>query len=175
MLEVINPAEPRKVFYHQVKKGDITKYFKISNISSTGGGARDLRISPKSLWESMEDFFPEAINNRQKKGIIFSEIHEEILSAEVQIMAPTNARPNEVRICKINKVKGWEISLEEYNTEIDSGFYWFYLLILDANKRVWAAKFSTRYIDEMHESISSIIEAELDKNSQNAIRGVINC
>jgi len=175
MLEAISPAEPRKVFYHQVKKGDITKYFKISNISSTGGGARDLRISPKSLWESMEDFFPEVINERKKMGVILSSVKEEILSAKVELMAPTNARANEVRICKTNKIKGWEISVEEYNSEIDNGFYWFYLLILDANKRVWAAKFSTRYIDKMHESVSTIIEEELDRNSQNAIRGVINC
>ena len=167
------PGKPVKVFYQQVVSGDIQKFHRKSNLANTGGGARDLRVSPnKDFWDPLETFFPTKKNSRERTGIILSEADTSTKTVTTSLMAPTDARPNECRICKIFEIDGWEISEQDFTSKKNSGYEWFYLLILDDKNQVWASKFCTDIIDSMDDKIANPIKAELAKKKPDTIRGI---
>src|SRR5207302_548034 len=47
----IPTSPPLLVFYKEAKPGDIKKFREVSNVAQSGGGARDLRVSPAALFQ----------------------------------------------------------------------------------------------------------------------------
>lgn len=153
--------------------GDIRKFYQESNDSPTGGGARDLRISPaRDYWPELESFFPRRINDRSRAGKIISRIMGQDHIAEINLMGPTEARPNECRICIISKILAWNIPREEFVKNTQEGHRWIYLLVQDDQDSVWASKFNTKLIDEMDVKVAQAIHWGMSKSKN--IRGIIH-
>lgn len=94
-----NDLDVLLVIYKKIVEGDLSKFTATSNITQSGGGARDLRFSPAAK------FFPVFQRMFSQYGSILSgrfswSNHSD---TEVEIHPPTNARPNEVRIGRIHE------------------------------------------------------------------------
>jgi hypothetical protein len=174
-MPLLQPGNIVKTYYQQAVQGDILKFMQESNDSHTGGGARDLRISPvKDFWVSLESFFSVRVNDRERRGDIISETNIGQKSALVTLMGPTTSRPNECRICRISEIDGWAIEEVEFEAKSNAGFLWFYLLVLDDKNQVWASKFCTDVLEHMHEKIAVPIRQMLAMGKSDTIRGVVN-
>jgi len=161
-------GKPVAVFFQEVVLGDLRKFNAESNDSPTGGGARDLRISPVTdYWERLLDFFPERVSDREYYGYI----HSGESRPKITLMGPTVSRHNECRICRISQINAWYINQQEYDDIIAAGHKWIYLLILDDQGRVWASKFSTDKLHRMHPNVTAAIKPLLTGNQ--TIRGFV--
>ncbi len=90
------------VVYKKIVEGDLSKFTATSNITPTGGGARDLRFSPASeFFPIFQRMFPR--DGSVLKGSFFWTNGSITTTTEVEIHPPTNARPNEVRIGRIHE------------------------------------------------------------------------
>ena len=99
-MEEHNKDDVKIVVYKRIVEGDLRKFSATSNITPSGGGARDLRFSPESEFLPIfQRMFPKAINGFFC-GLFYWEKFE---PTEVEIALPTNSRPNEVRITKIHE------------------------------------------------------------------------
>lgn len=105
-----------RVLFMDIADGDRLKFEARSNISNTGGGARDLRFRPSA------EFFPffgrmfpgrETTLTRRRGAsieieVLFGEARWEEGGAErrgtVRVWPPTDVRPNECRIAKISSL-----------------------------------------------------------------------
>ncbi len=89
----------RIVVYKKIVEGDLSKFTATSNITPSGGGARDLRFSPA------DEFFPIFQRMFTQDGDVlkgkFSWVGRH--DTEVVVHPPTNARPNEIRIGRIHE------------------------------------------------------------------------
>lgn len=95
----MNQINVRLVIYKKIVEGDLRKFTATSNDTPSGGGARDLRFSPAN------EFFP--VFNRMFPGngnILYGQFTwGNNYTTSVEIHSPTESRPNEVRIAKINE------------------------------------------------------------------------
>ena len=88
------------VVYKRIVEGDLSKFTATSNITPTGGGARDLRFSPA------EEFFPvfQRMFIRGSDGVLRGQFSwANHTPTEAEIHPPTNSRPNEVRITRVHE------------------------------------------------------------------------
>ncbi len=88
------------VIYKRIVEGDLSKFTATSNITQTGGGARDLRFSPAA------EFFPvfQRMFNQDADGVLRGQFSwANHAPTETEIHPPTNSRPNEVRIGRIHE------------------------------------------------------------------------
>ncbi len=94
-----NNLDVKLVIYKKIVEGDLSKFTATSNITPSGGGARDLRFSPAT------EFFPVFQRMFTQNGPILSGYFSWVNHADtrVEIHPPTNARPNEVRIGRIHE------------------------------------------------------------------------
>lgn len=101
MPEQENDLDVKIVVYKKIVEGDLSKFTATSNVTQSGGGARDLRFSPANeffpIFQKMFTCFDE---NGALRGFFSWENHE---NTEVFIHPPTNSRPNEVRIARIHE------------------------------------------------------------------------
>lgn len=174
MNDVPKPKKLVKAFFQQVVKGDIDKFYDQSNISKSGGGARDLRISPYRIyWFELAQFFPEVVNDRERRGNIVSSRYG-FIQENVTFMAPTDARPNECRICTMRLIHDWKISYDEFNEAVKDKLNWFYLLTLDEKGVVWASRFRSDKINEFPDMVRNAIEKAIKDSGKRKIKGIIN-
>jgi hypothetical protein len=172
-----NIGTPIKAFYQEVVVGDLKKYDNKSNTSKTGGGARDLRISPVGVfWDGLTSFFPKIKTERERIGVLYTKTGSQFESAEVILMQPTGSRKNECRICKIRTIKGWSITKEEYESKIKGGHKWFFLLILDDQNQVWASKFCSDVLLKMHPKVQKPLIAQIKKynGKRKTLRNIVS-
>jgi len=149
MPTAITPDEPILAFFQETKNGDLLKQVARSNVSTTGGGARDLRIRPATpYWERLAQFFPHAVSNRERTGIIYTELNPTIQNETISLWDETAARPGEIRIATIHLIAGWQIDQHMFNNETNQGYLIFYLLTLDKSRNVWARVMSTRHLNQ---------------------------
>jgi len=88
------------VIYKRIVEGDLSKFTATSNITPSGGGARDLRFSPAPEFFPMFQRMFQAEADGILRGQFFWANHA---PTEAEIHPPTNSRPNEVRIGKIHE------------------------------------------------------------------------
>ncbi len=167
-INTSTPGRPVRAYFQEATGGDIRKFEARSNDSPTGGGARDLRVSPVgSFWNDMIHFFPQRISDRQYEGPILTGSHRQIIT----LMGPTDVRPNECRICQIPQIDSWRITQQEHTTITNAGHKWIYLLILDDQGQVWASKFSTDNLAGNHPNLINAITPLLHR--RRTIRGIV--
>lgn len=103
--------EVARVLFLIVTEADRLKMDAVSNVSPTGGGARDLRFSPES---SFLPFFKKLLPKVVVKprgtteietyvGRVFWEEGGRERSRRMEVWPPTSARPNECRIARVHE------------------------------------------------------------------------
>lgn len=169
------PANPLLVFFQEVKSGDLRKHEARSNDSTSGGGARDLRM-PSRFWDALVPLFPNEISDRERSGEVISETGNSVQRLKTSLWRPTDARPNEVRIGRISSINAWSIDENYYKSELQSGHLLFYLLTLDVERLIWARTMSTRYLDDNRKDFCDFVRAVItDKASDlKTARGVFD-
>src|SRR5581483_6936806 len=95
------------------------------------------------------------------------------VSAKVSLWGPTNIR-SEVRIGRFYTVAGWEIPADEFNKDFTTGVVWFYLLMLDDNKNVWARTMRSTTIGKNEPGFDACITGALKRKRslKKTVRGV---
>jgi hypothetical protein len=117
-------AEPvsdiARIVFRQILDGDRLKFIAQSNITDSGGGARDLRFR---RWDKMEkilrQLFPGSKTEKRRRGssdaleVFTGRLHwmkgGKEQSREALLEPPTDARPNEVRITRVHEYECFTI------------------------------------------------------------------
>ena len=116
MAESTQTGDIARIVFREILEGDRLKFIAQSNISDTGGGARDLRFRG---WDQMEEvlrkLFPGTeVAKRRRAGADTLEIYSGRfhwlrksdgveVSREALLEPPTDARPNEARITRVHE------------------------------------------------------------------------
>lgn len=136
------------VIYKKIVEGDLSKFTATSNITPSGGGARDLRFSPAT------EFFPIFQRMFTRNGPVLNGYFSwaNYQDTEVEIHPPTNARPNEVRIGKIHEC------FPDKFIPIDASDC-ILLIVLDGTGKVWPYFTSQQSLiyDDWHPAIKEPI------------------
>lgn len=96
------------VIFKQIRDGDIRKIAAESNDAPTGGGAQDLRFPAEPFAAVLPLFFPDVIANSANGGeirqgtMVWRQENELESKYLVELHPPTNARPTEARIARID-------------------------------------------------------------------------
>ena len=105
-----NDAQVVRVVFQTLTDGDRLKMDAVSNVSQTGGGARDLRFRPESAFLPIfKKMLPEVVLERRKsaqiethRGTVFWDASGQERSREMTVWPATEARGNECRIGGVN-------------------------------------------------------------------------
>ena len=120
-------SAPKIVVYKKIVEGDLRKFSASSNDSPTGGGARDLRFSPASVFLPIfKRMFPNSFGNMFVGAFSWPNGKTTI----AKIASPTVARPNEMRICSVN-------DCFPANYIPDDSDDCILLIVYDDNKKIW--------------------------------------
>jgi hypothetical protein len=98
------------VLFKQVREGDIRKLAAQSNDAPTGGGARDLRFPAEPFAPVLHLFFPDVVGTSSnggeiRKGTLAWVNASGVERFPVELHPPTDARPTEARIARINDLE----------------------------------------------------------------------
>lgn len=97
----------RLVVYKEIVDGDLRKLIAESNDSSTGGGARDLRLSAKAFRPMMNRIFTESGVGRggqiiRYANVLYSDAHGGSHTTRIEYWPPTKSRPSEDRVARVH-------------------------------------------------------------------------
>jgi hypothetical protein len=169
---------PTLLYFQEILPGDVRKYHAASADAPTGGGARDLRISPAGVFEPLlRQMFPTEINQLgvTQGEIIWTNPDGEDESTAIQLWAPTSARPNELRIGRFYDIGGWSIDDEQYEEERAEGLHWYFILEMGA-----AGSVTARLLQEQHIGLEDPLVAQhiatqtANKPAGQAARGAVD-
>lgn len=133
-------AEPRLIIYKKILSGDIEKLNERSNITQSGGGARDFRFNPPHLFVPIFlKMFPKTIKDGTQEAI-FHWLNHPATKTEIDVRMDKVRK--EVRICKVSKCL--------FNIPTESGDYVF-ILIKNTDDEVWPYFVSEETIREKWE------------------------
>lgn len=124
MADTNQAGDIARIVFREILDGDRLKFVAQSNISDTGGGARDLRFRGWDVMEGMlRKLFPQTeVANRRRAGANTLEIyagrfhwlqdgHER--SRPALLEPPTDARPNESRVTRVHEYDCFTIKAPE--------------------------------------------------------------
>lgn len=154
-------AESHTVFFKQVMAGDIEKYKKESSFAGTGGGARDLRVSPASVFRPLLSQMLSEVGAEPgvTHGRVVSSLGQGRFSRTlVELWPPTNARPNELRIARFYEVPGWAVQDEQFKRAMQRVETLFYVLEMDIHGTVTAKVLSGQQVSRDNKLIGRHIE-----------------
>lgn len=177
MMKRRKSIKPALLFFQEVYIGDIEKYETKSNIAKTGGGARDLRIRSGSRFTSVfSRLFPQ---KGTRFGVLRGQIYSElgngtVVSKAIEYSPPTDARPGETRVCKINLIDGWEIDKTQYQADQIKHKRIFYLLVLDTDGRVWARTLREEDLPLQDPLVRSYVEERIRSKNRGKVNGSID-
>lgn len=152
--------EIKIVVYKKIVEGDLKKFFAQSNISPSGGGARDLRFSPAvQFFPIFQRMFRTLKSDGSYAGYFNWPEHA---PTEVTIYPPTRSRHNEVRIARVHECIPSKYIPHSVGDCI-------LILILDVDDKVWPYFITEKSLkeDDWHPRIREGILTGL-----NAHRGV---
>jgi hypothetical protein len=110
------PSKPARLVFREITDGDRLKFVAKSNLTKSGGGARDLRFRGWSkLAPTLTKLFPnQKVLTRKRSGqkqnltvysgdFFWLDESQKECSQEVLLEPPTDARPQEGRITKVHE------------------------------------------------------------------------
>ena len=153
-------AESHIVFFKQVMTGDIKKYNTRSSTSGTGGGARDLRVSPVRFFHPLlsQMLSEHGDDPRITHGNVLSHVGRKKFTTTVELWPPTRKRPNEVRISRFYDIPGWAVEEEAFKLAQKQGQMLFYVLEMDIHGTVTAKVLSNQQLSQNSPIIGQHIE-----------------
>lgn len=125
MADSQSPSGVSRIVFKQLLDGDWKKFEAKSNVSQTGGGARDIRFGN---WQSMQralgELFPGRTSLPRKRGGVRKMVElyvgnlcwledGEVVSQEALLESPTDARGNEARLARVSKYNCFKFALPE--------------------------------------------------------------
>jgi hypothetical protein len=170
-------ADTHIVFFKQVMAGDIEKYMTRSSTSGTGGGARDLRVSPASLFRPL---LAQMLSERRgdprfTHGRVLSRVGRNILTTDVELWRPTAARRNELRISRFYEVPGWELAEDQFREYQNRGEMLFYVLEMDIHGTVTAKVLSCSHLTRRNPTIRAHVgDLQQRVNARTSIIGAVD-
>lgn len=142
-------AESQIVFFKEVMAGDIEKYYTRSSTAGSGGGARDLRISPAPQFQPLlaQMLSEHGDNPGVTHGSVLSRVGSRRFDVtSVELWPPTNARPNEMRVARFYEVPGWAVHEAFFKRAQQQGRKLFYILEMDIHGTVTAKVLDDRQL-----------------------------
>ena len=151
------PTGVKLVIYKKIVAGDFKKFRAESNITPTGGGARDLRFSPS--YEFMVQFSRMFTAPGADDTLTGQFYWSDLPPTDVIIHQPTNSRPNEVRIATVHEC----FPVQVVPVDCDDCVL---LLVLREDDRVYPAFTSERSLqkDNWHPAVKEPILRGLHAN-----------
>jgi hypothetical protein len=167
-----------RVFYQELKEGDLLKLNAESNTAPTGGGARDLRVSPEAQFRPFfERMFPSTTSVRSKRGSVTVNVGQVRWSTDegtqvrdVELWPPTDVRPHELRIAKIHQIFPAVVPQQGEGRT-------FVLLVQNNAEEVWGHYVSERDLrsGEFNERVASAILGCMDQTPEHrSVRGYLD-
>jgi hypothetical protein len=163
-----------RLFFQELKDGDIRKIQAASNDAPTGGGARDLRVPEAAFWEFFSRMLSGRSNRRSARRtveVLVSTVKWPVGEAEERrdllIWPPQDKRPGEIRIAQVNR---------NFPSNVPSGRP-FVLLVQLANGEIWghytteSALRSGNWDERIRRPILGCIDAAIGHSS---IRGFVD-
>ena len=171
-----NRSHPILLYFQEVLPGDIEKYRTTSAQSGTGGGARDLRISPRDLYQPvLERMFPNREEDGTTSGTIVWESDGIDRQAVVHLHQPTGARPNEIRIGRFYDIGSWEIDPNQYAAEREEDLIWFYVLEMGRNGIAYARLLQRQHLELEDPLVAEHVERQWSETHfDRATRGAVD-
>jgi hypothetical protein len=129
------------VFFKEVMLGDLQKYRTRSSSAGTGGGARDLRVSPVSVFRGvLSQILSEPTDNI---GVTYGKVLSRVAGRDVQetiveLWRPTPSRRSELRISRFYDVPGWDVKMQRLERSQSAGEMLFYVLDMDVHGTITA-------------------------------------
>ena len=175
----LKEQKPSLMFFYEIKEGDVLKQRAKSNKSSSGGGARDLRIRPADKFTAiLGQMFPEKTS---REGVLEGTIHwidgrDEVHQATIKFWRPTDARPGEARIGRIHQIEGWTVTdVKKYRAALGRGKKWFFLLVKDTAGVVWARLWEEENLPGEDVRVRRYVEERIRQTKpQHHVKGAFN-
>lgn len=155
-------AETHIVFFKEVLQGDVEKYNIRSSTAGTGGGARDLRVSPADVFRPLlsQMISERTDDERFTRGPVLSQSNGILHIIDIELWRPTDSRPNELRIGRIHAVPGWDVSDADFAANQANNVSMFYVLEMDVHGTVTEKVLTELQLTQEHGGIARLI-AEL--------------
>lgn len=111
-----------RIVFRQILDGDRLKFIAQSNITDSGGGARDLRFrSWDKMQKTLRKLFPGTRTEKRRRGtgnaldvytghLSWLQKNGKEVSKEAVLEPPTHARPNEGRITRVHEYECFTIN-----------------------------------------------------------------
>lgn len=171
-------GEPHIVFFKEILIGDVKKYERRSAESGTGGGARDLRVSPAdSFGPLLRQMISEPTSQPGvSHGSILSRSRRGgFQSTDVELWRPTDARDRELRIARVYEVPAWSISEAEFLRSASSGEPLFYVLEMDEFGSVYAKTLTRSQLTASHLLLAEhVASLESRRRGRRALVGAVD-
>lgn len=156
----IMPSTIKLLVFREVLPGDIKKHSAKSNVSQSGGGARDLRFRGTQWVPFLSRMFPMSTG---QSGVSSATVHwfsldKSAKSATVEWWRPTYARPGETRIGRINQITAWSVNQVEFFSDKSKGIKWFFVLFLDEKGFLWASLVRQSDLNKQAPQIKEFVE-----------------
>ena len=158
-------SRPVRILYQEVRTATILKVFTESAEADTGGGARDLRLSPYSRFGP----FMERMLTRAEvrgAGVIVrlgtATWGDGSITREIAFWPPTNARPREGRIATISSLP----PLVNPPEDLDGAVF---LFVQDENDLIWVRYATSDQLRRSMPEVGDAIRACLHRSAANRI------
>ena len=138
------------VVYKKIVEGDMKKFYAVSNVTQSGGGARDLRFSPA---DQFMPIFKRMFRTENDDGTYSGYFNwPNHTSTEVTVHPPTNSRPTEARIAKVHECIPEKCIPQSAGDCI-------LIMILDSDNKVWPYFVTEKSLreDDWHPKIKDTI------------------
>ena len=143
-------GQPVRILFQEVRIATILKARTESAEATTGGGARDLRLSPYSVFKP---FMERMFTKSEVRGTGATTVRlgtatwgDGTNTREIAFWPPTNARPGEGRIATISALPPLLNSPEDLNGAV-------FLFVQDENDLIWV-RYAT--LDELRRSMPEV-------------------
>src|SRR6266511_1713190 len=109
-------AKPLRVAFKSIEQGDILKLDARSNLTPSGGGARDFRFPYTPFQAAMTKLFPNVVQETRRRNnkpqlvpirtatLMWIDEKGQTQQMQIKYEPPTSARPSEGRIPQVHKI-----------------------------------------------------------------------
>ena len=154
-------GKPVRILYQEVRTATIRKARTESAEAATGGGARDLRLSP---YPQLRPFMERMLTRTEVRGVGTTvrlgtaTWGDGTHTREIAFWPPTNARPGEGRIATISALPPLMDPPQELNGAV-------FLFVQDDNDLIWVRYASSDQLDGSLPEIGDVIRECLRRNA----------
>ena len=163
------PGIPIRILYQQLTPATVLKAQNESAEATSGGGARDLRLSPHHAFAPFMERLLPSMHNRVRQDGNTAEVHvgaatwgDGSTEMEIEYWPPTKARPNEGRVARISSIP----SLVNPPTNLEGAVV---LFVQDEHGLVWVRYSTAAGLKASMPQVSEVIRDCLQRSKPKRI------